>query len=236
MEMITRFFHESEKQYSPQFVASIVKKYGTDILIGGDPGFGADFDRAMKSVDKQGAKKHVYLFGPGMESWSSEEATEIRNAAESIGLDVDSKNWRKEWYAGGGWIKKVEEWFAIYGAMGFYSAEVDNIDSALENDPDKLMVFYHHMQDFCQKNKIETKLMIKNLSTKELLILRENHTITPFLAPFGIFEEGTGNPKVQTRLCHEFGITAVTPENGLRDTNTYGTITTGIHCENVAIS
>ena len=226
--MPTRFFHESEKQFDTSFIANAIAKYGQHILIGGDPGYGDEFENAMRQLDHRGAYKHVYLVGCGMEVWSKEEAEEIKQNAKSIGIDVSKSTWKKTWFSSG-WITKVEEWFTTYNALGFYSAEIDNIDVALENDPKKLVKFYLHLKQFCERNKIQTKLMVKNLSEAELKeVIANKSSLDGFLAPWGMFENGTGDAKAQTKLAAQLGIMAVTPLNGLRTTENYGTIRTGI--------
>jgi hypothetical protein len=227
MTKTTRFFHESETQFTPKFIDSIVQKYGQNILIGGDPGHSEEFERAMSHVDKRGALKHVYLVGPGMMEWSKEEAAEIKANARSIGIDVRRKTWKDEWFTSG-WITKCEEWFTTYGAMNFYSAEIDNIDAALKNDPMKLLNFYNHLMDFCIRNSIKMKLMVKNLSEEELKILETTPRLQSFLCEFGMFEAGSGDPKKQTKLAASLGIQAVTPLNGLRKTEDYGTTREGV--------
>jgi len=225
--MNKRFFHESEKQYTESEIRSMVKKHGSNILIGGDPGYGEDFEKAMLVVNRLGAKRHVYLVGPGMESWSKEEAAEIKTNARSIGIDTSDENWKTEWYQHG-FILKCEEWFTTYNAQGFYSAEIDNLDVAFDNDPMKLINFYQHMHDFFIRNHILTKIMVKNLSENELRTLVTIKKLHSILCEFGMFEAGSGDPKEQTRLAALCGIQAVTPLNGLRKTKNYGTIKDGV--------
>ncbi len=223
----TRFFHESENQYTSVQIKEFVNKHGKNILIGGDPGHD-DFDNTMLAAARLGCKRHVYLVGPGMKEWSRKEAEEIRRNARSIGIDTDDPNWEREWYSTG-WVHKCEEWFVIYNTGGFYSAEIDNIDAALKNDPKKLVEFYHHLFNFCKRNKIITKLMVKNLSLAELkAVAKEPPELLSWLAPFGMFEKGSGDSKQQTKLAASIGIQAVTPLNGLRPTERYGTVETGV--------
>lgn len=224
---IQRFYHESEEQFTPAFIDQEIEKHGQNILIGGDPGHGEDFERAMSRVDFHGAFKHVYLVGPGMEEWSKEEAAEIKANARSVGIDTRKKTWKEQWYSSG-WMTKCEEWFVTYDEMGFYSAEIDNIDAALKNDPMKLLNFYNHLYDFCIRNTVKMKLMVKNLSHEELKILDHSPRLRSFLCEFGMFEAGSGDPKTQIKLAGAFGIQAVTPINGLRKTENYGTVRAGV--------
>lgn len=224
--MVDRFFHESEKQYTDSDIRSIVKKYGTNILIGGDPGW-SEFSLAMKAAKSAGAKRHVYLVGPGMEEWSNEEAEEIKKNARSVGIDTTEDDWKPRWF-NHGFILKCEEWFTTYNAEGFYSAEIDNLDASFNNDPMMLINFYQHMFDFFIRNHIKTKIMVKNLSENELRTLISVPKLHSILCEFGMFEAGSGDPKEQTRLAALCGIQAVTPLNGLRKTKNYGTIKDGV--------
>lgn len=227
--MLNRFYHESSTQFTDSDVANIVRQYGKDVLIGGDPGWGDSFEAAMAAVDKYQAYKHVYLVGPGMEDWSAEEAAEIKVNARSVGIDTSSGDWRNRWYKQGGWLKKVKAWWLEYGRQNYYSAEIDNIDGALNNNPDKLVAAYKQLRDYCDWEKIAMKLMVKNLSEDELRkLISVKDQFDGFFCEFGMFEQGSGEPREQIRLAKQLGITAVTPINGLRDTHNYGTSRSGI--------
>lgn len=226
--MLKRFWHESGTQFTKQDVKGFVDMYGPAILIGGDPGWGEDYGNAMAAVEHYGAFKHVYLTGPGMWEWSPEERTEIKAAAKSVGIDVSKTNWKDEWYKKGGWEKKVYEWFKNFNAAGFYSAEIDNLDAVLDQDPEKYIEFITRFEVFQRKNKIQTKLMVKNLSEKQLEALIDYGPRDDLLCEFGMFENGTGNPAKQLSLAAKLGIQAVTPKNGLRDTNNYGVTRHGV--------
>lgn len=228
---IKRFYHSSEAQFSPSEVESFVAKYGNDILIGGDPGH-EDFERTMEACDKNWVYKHVYLVGPGMMSWSAEERDEIRRNARSVGIDTNSSDWQDRWYKQGGWEKKVYEWFTAYNSKLFYSAEIDNLDSVWEQDPNQYMSFILRFQNFANRNKIRTKLMLKNLSEEQLEALTKafasGQVRKDLIAEFGMFEEGSGDNRAIMRLCKDIGIVAVTPLNGMQPTTRYATVREGI--------
>jgi hypothetical protein len=191
----------------------------------------------MAAVDAEGALKHVYLVGPGMMSWSKAEAQEVKDNAESVGIDTSSSDWKDKWYHQGGWEIKVQQWFAEYSAKGYYSAEIDNLDSVWDQDPQANLDFLIRFSKYCRDNSINTKLMVKNLNTDQLSVILDAIDKTnplfdiDFLAPFGMFEAGTGNPKEQIYVCKALGITAVTPMNGMRETHTYGTDFDGIEAD-----
>lgn len=226
----TRFFHESENQYTEPQVKSMVEKYGHDIVIGGDEGHGEDFIKTMAAVDKYKALKHVYVVGPGMWSWSDEEKNEIRTMARSVGINTSENGWLKEWYKHG-WKQVVMQKMYYYDSQNFYSIEIDNLDSAF-NTIDELLSFYNDLVEFRAQNELTIRLVMKNLSPEFLEIIvatvKDGKIPQSFFAPVGIFEDGTGNPAEQTRLAKQIGITAITPLNGLRPTEIYGTVKDGI--------
>lgn len=225
---ISRFWHESGTQFTPADLKKMVDQYGQNILVGGDPGWNEDFEEAMKAVDFHGAYKHVYLTGPGMMEWSPEEVKEIKAAAKSIGIDTSKPSWKDQWFKAGGWEKKVQAWFKEYDAKGFYSAEIDNLDAVMDQDPDKFIAFLDRLDTFLCKYNLTIKLMVKNLSEDQLTALIDYQPRPELLCEFGMFEAGSGCPSRQANLAAKIGIQAVTPRNGLRDTKNYGTDRKGI--------
>lgn len=237
--MPTRFFLNCNDGISPAQVRSYVKKYGSDILIGIDPGLGDrpenETQDTVDAVKKAGAKLHVYLVGPGMMSWSSDEAKQIKSHAKSVGIDLSDKKWHDEWMddPDGGWEKKVYEQFTYYNSIGAYSCEIDNLDGIWEQSQTSLIDFFIRFQNWKEKNKINTKLMIKNLSVPQLrslvnFILVKKELKKETFAEWGMFEAGTGVPRKQIELCKSLGIQACTPISGITDTNHYGVVKDGV--------
>lgn len=227
-----RFWHESSTQFTDKEVASYVKQHGPNILIGGDPGFGSDFDEAMRACDRHRCLKHVYLVGPGMWSWSEEERNQIRDHARSVAIDVSHPNWHNQWLKDG-WKLKQQQEFMYYDKRGFYSAEIDNIDSAIkQEDVDQYVAYVKQLIKFFKDNKMKIKLMVKNLNEDQLRGLFEAkiNACDPksHIAPYGMFEKGSGDPKEQIRLAAQLCIKAITPINGIRDTDNYGTTRNGV--------
>jgi len=72
--------------------------------------------------------------------------------------------------------------------------------------------------------------MLKNLSIEQLNAVVDNIDSLGlnFLCEYAIFEKGTGNPKTQIKLCESIKIQAITPINGLNDTNHYGVVASGV--------
>lgn len=219
----------------PKRVSAIISRWGKDVLIGVDPGLtDVPVEESQDTIDK--VKElcglfHVYLVGPGMESWSKDEANQIKFLADSIGIDTKKPTWKKIWKAGG-WEKKVQQQFTYYNEMGAYSCEIDNLDGVWDKDPMENVKFYVRLQQFRVENKIKTKLMVKNLDEDQLEKVLEyvdsGKLSLDLFAPFGMFEEGSGTVKKQIALCKKLGIKAITPATGITDTNHYGTVTNGV--------
>lgn len=222
-----RFWHESGEQFTENEIDRMADQYGQNILIGGDPGWD-EFENAMRQVDYHGAHKHVYLTGPGMMEWSAEEREEIKAAARSVGIDTKKSDWQTKWYKQGGWEKKVQAWFKEYDKENFYSAEIDNLDAVWDQDPKQYVAFLGRLDKFLIDNKLKIKLMVKNLNASQLLAVIAYKPRPGLLCEWGMFEAGTGNSSRQIELCARLGIQAVTPKNGLRPTDNYGTTRRGI--------
>lgn len=224
---LTRFWHESGTQFTPSEIEKMVAKHGRNILIGGDPGW-SEFNGAMEECDRERCFKHVYLVGPGMMEWSEEERKEIMSNARSVGIDTKQKSWQQKWFKEGGWELKVRQWFKDYDKAGFYSAEIDNLDAIWDQSPTAYVAFLKRFDAFHTTNKLKIKLMVKNLSIEQLNAVIEYKPRTGLLCEWGMFEKGSGNSTKQIELAAKLGIQAVTPKNGLRPTENYGTVRKGI--------
>lgn len=226
-----RFWHESETQFTRNEIKNFVLKYGSNILIGGDPGHGEDFIAAMTAVDEFSAKKHVYLVGPGMLDWSDEELNQIKLHAKSVGIDIKSSSWHEEWL-NWGFEERIKKEILYYNSQQYFSYEIDNLDQIVSQEPIKTIEFYKRLEIYLYNSGANIKLMMKNLNENQLYEIIKNVTdgqlSIDFFAPYSMMEAGSGNPKEQISLCKELRITAVTPINGLRDTHRYGTTRNGI--------
>lgn len=231
---IVRFWHSSSKQYTPSQIKQFVDQYGTNILIGGDPGWTSNdletFNLAMQTAEQLGALKHKYLVGPGVLEWAPEERTEIENNAKFVGIDIKKSTWERQWYADrGGWYKFNEHKFKQCSDQGYYSAEIDNLDGVWEHSSDRYISFLKDFQKFRERENIETRLMIKNLQPYQLQAMIDDKSWErDMLAQFGIFEKGFGNHRQHIELCKQLDITAVTTDNGLSNPQIYTTTQAGI--------
>lgn len=232
-----RFFLNCNDGISPARVAALVKKWGQNILIGIDPGMtdrpSDDTEETIAAVKKHGAKLHVYLVGPGMLSWSKEEAAQVKFLAKSVGIDTTEKNWHDEWKESG-WEEKAFEQFSYYfNEHNAYSCEIDNLDSSsMQGDFDSYVAFFKRFAKKLRANNITTKFMLKNIEPDDLRRLQkeiENGSIPrDFFCEYGMFEEGSGSPKEQIAVCKAMGIYAATPISGITDTYNYGVVAEGV--------
>lgn len=232
-----RFYFRADDQFTQEDLAKIYAKYPQyDILFGVDPGEGdTPSDVAQPLInyikDYKTFHLHIYLVGPGMLSWSSQERAQIKKFAASVGIDINKKSWYDKWIEWG-WKDKVLQQFEYYwNTFGVYSCEIDNLDSALDTE-DKLLVYYSDLKSSLAQKNMGCKLMLKNISEDALYeLIKQPVLCKDFLAPFAIFEKGSGNPKTQMMLCEKLGIQAITPINGLMDTYNYGVDKKGIKWE-----
>ena len=176
--MISRFFFNSNKGISSKKIDSIVSKYGTNILIGCDPGENdTPSDVATPQLDYLKQLKiptHIYFVGPGMLSWSQQERNQIKRFAKSVGIDINNSNWHKEWISYGWEQKTLQQFEWYYNNYNCYSMEIDNLDSVFEDKQDKLIPWLLEFKDKLASKKIKTKLMLKNLSTDQINNLFSN--------------------------------------------------------------
>jgi len=214
----TRFYFHSDDRR--------VDRVDPNGLYGVDPGdqfapsdVALDF---MKQV--HGSRMHFYCVGPGMVSWSSQEAEQIKWLAKMYGyVDTDRSLWLARWNDTG-WRKYVWSFFKYYhDTYNAYSIEIDNLDGGLKSTNDYLS-YFAKLEDDLRNAGITTKLMMKNVPVDVLRKLLP----TAFFAPWAIFEEGTGNMDDQDAECFRLGIRAITPKSGLLDTNHYGVLDAGI--------
>ncbi len=221
-----RFFFRCNN-ITPKELKQLIAKHGTDILVGVDPGLNTkpdeDANILLTTMESSGVSKHVYLVGPGMWSWSSEERKQIKEFASSVGINIDEEGWKEKWFSSG-WKTKVQRLIYYYkNIWNVNSFEIDNLDSA------KNFNIVEFIKNEWPSMSGGSLLMLKNVSEddlEEILTLDPVHLLR--LSPFAMFEEGTGDPETQIRLCEDMGIKAITPINGIRDTNDYGVIDEGI--------
>ena len=230
---VNRFFLNCNDGIPPARVNKLVATYGKDILIGIDPGDkdypDEDSMATVNAVKASGAKLHAYLVTPGMWSWSQSERDQIRYLARSVKVDTTKDGWKKLWYSTGWKVKIVQQFEYYHTKHNAYSCEIDNMDSStIGNDPDMTVAYYRELRKALQDKGIKTKLMVKNLDEDQLQAVIDAKFGLDFLCEFGMFEDGSGIPRKQLALCEKLGIQAVTPINGLTDTEHYGTIATGI--------
>lgn len=242
--MLVRFFQNNNDGISPARIKAIKARHGKDVLIGLDPGVGlepdGEFLASAKELRKHAMSLHVYLVGPGMWEWSGEERRQIRDLAKSIGIDTSegmkkspTPKWFKRDWLGGGWKKKTFELIKTYASEhGAYSFEIDNLDGVIGQVPAETVSLYREIATHLKAQGLATKLVMKNLSSKQLKAVIEavgtGALKKDLLCEWGMFEEGTGDPDEQIALCKELGVRAVTPKSGITPTDRYGTVERGV--------
>jgi hypothetical protein len=233
---LSRFFFNSNNGISPKKINTIINKYGSNVLIGVDPGENdTPSDVAKISLDYlklNNIPTYIYLVGPGMMKWSQQERNQIKRYAKSVGINVSNDNWHSEWIKWG-WKQKVLQQFNYYSTnYNAYSCEIDNLDSVInpDKDPDKIIKYFLELKYNLLKQNIKTKLHLKNLSNKQLIkVLESSEKLSfDFLCEYATFEKGTGDARLQLKLCKQIGIQAITPFNGLNSTYNYGVNDDGI--------
>jgi hypothetical protein len=231
----TRFFLNCNDGISPEQVKSLKADYGDKILIGFDPGSGdspsSEVQDSIDTCKSEHVSFMIYWVGPCMMSWSAGEAEQCRQFAESVGIDTKENDWHDKWFDWG-WEAKAKQQFEYYDAMGCYCMEIDNLDGPLGDDPDKFIAFYKRFADLLVGFNLKIRLIPKNLSEDTLNKLVEaiesKQLRSDFLAEWGMFEAGTGDPQAQIDICAKIGIQAITPISGITDTNRYGTVSEGV--------
>lgn len=233
----TRFFLNCNDGILPARVKALAKKHGNNILIGIDPGMSdrpeGGSEATIEAVKQVGARLHVYMVGPGMLSWSDAEAEQVKFLAGTVGIDTSKKNWHDKW-KNGGWEEKAFEQFSYYfNEHEAYSAEIDNLDSSsLDYDWDEYIAFYKRFSERLLDAGVLTKIMLKNIHEDGLRKLKQvidkGEIDRLFFANWGMFEEGSGDPKQQIKVCKSMGIYACTPISGITDTRAYGVVNEGV--------
>ena len=175
---LERYFFNANRGISRKKIDSIIGAYGTNVLIGTDPGEkDTPSDVAKPQLDYLKSKKiptHIYLVGPGMMSWSEQERNQIKRYAKSIGINTSKNDWHKQWISIG-WKKKVFQQFEYYYKnYNAYSCEIDNLDSAIANNPIKTIEYFKQLKTELRAANVPTKLMLKNLDIEQLKAVSNN--------------------------------------------------------------
>lgn len=176
---------------------------------------------ALQAANETGARKHIYVEGPGGptgNAWAPDEMTRVRNAARSVGIDTSRGDWMNQWNKQG-WRDYTYKQLGDFKKKGFESAEIDNMyrDPRIKEDPKGTVNFLKEYGEKWKKGELPT-LMQKNLT--EPVWKAVNQAIKSGELPRGMFsdfaisESGVGNNRdTQARMASEVGIKLIKSNN-----------------------
>jgi hypothetical protein len=193
-----------------QNYSGIAREFGGNFMLGGDAGYpnvGSEFVQIMNKAKSFGAKKHVYLEGPGGPTGDSgiagDECDRMMARAQGVGIPLDRRNcsngssWIRKWNATGWWvstIKEIKYFNTKYGATSF---EIDNLYRAGVESSSSVLAFLKRFQAAKVANKLDVTLMLKNLTVDDLALLkrdidsgRADRLLRSTVTDFMISEEG----------------------------------------------
>lgn len=211
------------KAISVQKVERAISQYGKNILVGVDSGCVEDGEAAaiIETTRKVGARLHIYLEGPGGvtgEQWTADELARIKVRATAEGIDtgVPLRDWMAIWNREG-WKTFTYKQLRAYKALGFESAEIDNLANGIAKDPENVkpaeyLEFFKLYRQWFEKGDVP-RLMLKNLSEDELDALidavNEGHLPREMFADFHIAETDSGDKRKQAAQSARIGIKTV---------------------------
>lgn len=187
----------------------IKDRVGSNFLVGGDSGYpdiSPEFTQVMKKANQWGAKKHIYLEGPGGPTGSGgiagDECTRMIKRARAVGLTIDRNNctsnsqWLKAWNSKGWWQSTILEAKYFYTQHQVSSLEIDNLYRAGVESSASLVQFIRKYQQEMAAAGIPVTLMLKNATVSNLTaILKDINSTDPLriqrstLTDFAISEE-----------------------------------------------
>lgn len=184
-------------------VRPMIERYGQDILIGVDT-LDPSFNDVMDEVVYAGGLMHAHMHFL--------EPSKI--AADSLGIDVSSKKWTKEWYDDG-WLRYLLREIELHDRLGFYSFSIRlAFDTSL-----KLLDFLANLDTMRWEQDLDIKLMLWDVSEYAMSAMvdavRCGQIRQHLFAPFAVFGPGTGDHRRQAAFCDMLNIRAITPQHDL---------------------
>lgn len=168
-----------------QDLKKIANEVNGNMMLGGDasyPTVSSEFIQVMRRADSFGAKKHVYLEGPGGPTGSSgiagDECQRMLARAKLIGMKIDKNNcsssaaWMKKWNATGWWTSAQSEIKYFYDNYGATSFEIDNLYRAGIESTAAVIKFIRQFQIAMDALNIPATLMLKNLTVSDLQMIK----------------------------------------------------------------
>lgn len=215
------YFAFASEPISADKVHRLVERHGSNVMVGIDPTYeGSEVtDRAAQEA---GARRHVYLEGPGGPTdgeWDDDEYRRIKGAAQGVGIDTDHRNWMKPWNQHG-WKEHTHNQLREFKKQGFESAEIDNLYRGLGDSPRNLVNFYQEYDSWHRQGDVPT-LMMKNVDRDQMQAVvqavESGRLSRKMFSDFHIWEKSAGPLEGQQKLADQLGIRTVVSH----DTNHY---------------
>lgn len=166
-----------------------LKKISTEtrgnLMVGGDasyPDVSGEFVQVMNKATSVGARKHVYLEGPGGPTGSGgiagDECRRMIARARAVGITIDRNNcsssaqWIKKWNSYGWWDSLIVEAEYFYKRYGVDSLEVDNLYRAGIESAPSVVRFIRKFQKAMIAKNMPISIMLKNLTVDDLNTVR----------------------------------------------------------------
>lgn len=208
---------------STKKVDGALKRFGKNILVGVDSGCVEDGEAAaiVEHAKKGGARLHIYLEGPGGvtgDEWTRDELARIKTRAAAEGIDTNQsrEKWLEAWN-NEGWKNSTYKQLRAYKALGFESAEIDNLANGIARTPDAVtrdeyMTFFKSYQQWFEKGDVP-RLLLKNLNEDELASVadaaQDGRLSRAMFADFHIAEADSGDNQKQSAQSARMGIKTV---------------------------
>lgn len=214
-----------------QNLTSVVNKVGSNFMLGGDAGYpfvGSEFVSIMRRADQYGAKKHVYLEGPGGPTGSGgiagDECQRMIERARRVGIPIDRNNcsssakWIKTWNVTGWWDSSLLEIQYFYDRYKISSVEIDNLYRAGVESSASVVRFLQKFQTAMMAKNLPVTLMLKNVDVDNLNAIRAainaGTVKREYITDFAISEEDfRGQWPAIKRASKLIGIATLTSSN-----------------------
>ena len=218
------YFAYASNNISPSAIKKAAEKYDR-FMIGFDSGslLNGSAAASFKAAKDAGAELEIYVEGPGgvtgSSGWAADEKARVRAAAKKVGVDVNNKNWMKEWDAWA-WkdytLMQLEE----YHRDGFSAGEIDNLHRVLGDHGDSHIEFFKEYAEIHAQGRLPL-LVLKNQDEEQLEALvkeiKAGRIPRAMFAEFHIAEVGGGSLGRRDKISSTVGIRTLAS----RDTYNY---------------
>ncbi len=214
-----------------QDLSSVVGRVGSNFMVGGDSGYpfvSQEFVRVMRKADSFGAKKHVYLEGPGGPTGSGgiagDECQRMIERARRVGIPIDRNNcsssakWIRTWNSTGWWDSTILEIQHFHDRYAISSVEIDNLYRAGVESAGSVVRFLQRFQTAMAAKNLPVTLLLKNIDVDGLNAIKSaieaGQVQRAYLTDFAISEEDfRSNWPAIKRASKRIGIVTLTSSN-----------------------